>query len=118
MDKRMVITMLTLATLAVFAVIQKSTVMLVSIAAIGATVYVFRHARLRDRIIAIVAAALSGSIGAEIVRTLYHYLGAAESGTGGFFMSAILVGLSNAAVVVVFMLVTEAWLNYVGRKSP
>lgn len=117
----MVITMSTLATLAVLAAIQKSGVMFVSVGVIGAVVYFFRHARMRDKIIAIVAAALGGSIGAEIVHTLYRHIGAVESGagqeSGGLFMSAILVGLINAAAVVVVIFVTEAWLNYAGRKS-
>jgi len=117
----MVITMSSLATLAIFAAIQKSGVMFVSIGVIGAVVYVFRRARIRDRVIAIVAAALGGSIGAEIVHTLYRHIGTVESGagqeSGGLFMSAILVGLINAAAVVVVIFVTEAWLNYAGRRS-
>lgn len=120
MEKRMVITMSSLATLAIIAAIQKSGVMFVSVGVIGAVVYVFRRARMRDRVIAIVAAALGGSIGAEIVHTLYQHIGAVESGasreSGSLFMSAILVGLINAAVVVVVIFVTEAWLNYAGRK--
>jgi hypothetical protein len=121
MEKRMVITMSSLATLAIIAAIQKSGVMFVSVGVIGAVVYVFRRARMRDRVIAIVAAALGGSIGAEIVHTLYQHIGAVESGvgreSGSLFMSAILLGLINAAAVVVVMFVTEAWLNYAGRKS-
>ena len=116
----MVITMSILATLAIIAAIQKSGVMFVSVGVIGAVVYVFRRARVRDRVIAIVAAALGGSIGAEIVHTLYQHIGAVGSGagreSGGLFMSAMLVGLINAAAVVVVVLVTEAWLNYAGRK--
>jgi len=121
MEKRMVVTLSSLATLAILAAIQKSGVMFVSVGVIGAVVYVFRRARVRDRVIAIVAAALGGSIGAEIVHTLYHHIAAVESGagreSGGFFMSAMLFGLINAAAVVVVIFVTEAWLNYAGRKS-
>ncbi len=121
MEKRVVVTMSSLATLAILAAIQKSGVMFVSVGVIGAVVYLFRRARMRDRVIAIVAAGLGGSIGAEIVHTLYHHIGAVESGagreSGGFFMSAMLVGLINAAAVVVVIFVTEAWLNYAGRKS-
>ncbi len=120
MEKRMVVTMSSLAALAILAAIQKSGVMFVSVGVIGAVVYVFRRARRRDRVVAIVAAALGGSIGAEIVHTLYQHIGAVGSGagreSGGLFMSAMLVGLINAAAVVVVILVTEAWLNYAGRK--
>ena len=121
MEKRMVITMSSLATLAILAAIQKSGVMFVSIGVIGAVVYVFRHARMRDRVIAIVAAALGGSIGAEIVHTLYQHIAAVESGagreSGEFFMAAMLVGLFNAAAIVVVIFAAEAWLNYAGRKT-
>ena len=117
----MLITMSGIAALAVLAVIGKSAVMLVSAGAIGIIVYLFREARMPDRVIAIIAAGLGGSIGAEIVRTLYHYASVAETGAGadssGFFMSAILVGLINAAAVVVVVLCTEAWLRYIDRKS-
>ncbi len=116
----MLITILGIAALAILAITGKSAVMLVSAGAIGLTVYVFRGARMRDRVIAIIAAGLGGSLGAEIVQTLYHYASAAEPGTGGdsggFFMSAIVVGLINAGAIIVVLFVTEAWLNFVDRK--
>ena len=97
--------MLAIAALAIVAVFGKSAVMFVSAAAIAVIVYVFRRARMRDRVVGIVVAGLGGSIGAEIVHTLYHYASVAEPGTGGdsagFFMSALLVGVMNAAVIAV-----------------
>ena len=117
----MLVTMLGIAALAILAVFGKSAVMFVSVAAISVSVYVFRRARMRDRVIGIVAAGLGGSIGAEIVRTLYHYAGVAEPGAGGdsagFFMSAILIGVINAAAIIVVILCTEAALRTIGRKS-
>ncbi len=117
----MLITMSGIAALAILAVFGKSVVMLVSAGAIGIIVYVFRGARMRDRIIAIIVAGLGGSIGAEIIHTLYYYSSAAEPGAGGdssgFFMSAILVGLINAGAIIVVLLVAEAWLNFIDRKS-
>ena len=117
----MVVTMSSIAALAIFAVIGKSAVMFVSAVTIGAMVYVFRRARMRDRVIAIVAGALAGSIGAEIVHTFYHHLGAAGSGTGsdsgGFFISAMLVGLINTVAVILVIFFTEAWLKFAARKS-
>ena len=112
--------MLGSAALAVFAVVGKSAVMFVSAAAIAAAVYVFRSARVRDRIIGIIAAGLAGGIGAEIVHTVYHYSNVAQTGaggdSGGFFMSAIMVGLINAAAIIVLVLSSEAWLKNSRRK--
>ncbi len=118
MDKRIPVTMLGITALAILAVIGKSVVMFVSAVAIGIIVYVFRRARARDRVIAIIVGGLGGSIGAEIVHTLYYYATVVEPGVGngGFFMSAILVGLINAAVIVIVVLCTEAWLKYTARK--
>ncbi len=112
--------MLGSAALAVLAVVGKSAVMFVSAAAIAAAVYVFRNARVRDRIIGIIAAGLAGSIGAEIVHTVYHYTSVAQTGAGGagggFFMSALMVGLINAAAIIALVLGSEAWLKYSRRK--
>ncbi len=106
--------------LAVLAVVGKSAVMFVSAVAIAAAVYIFRSARVRDRIIGIIAAGLAGSIGAEIVHTVYHYTSVAQTGAGadggGFFMSAIMVGLINAAAIIALVIFTEAWLKYSRRK--
>ncbi len=113
--------MLAIATLAVLAVFGKSAVMFVSAAVIAVIVYVFRGARMRDRVIGIIAAGLGGSIGAEIVHTLYYYASVAEPGAGGdgagFFMAAMLVGVMNAAIIIVVILCTEAVLRIIGRKS-
>ena len=109
------------AALAVLAVVGKSAVMFVSAVAIAAAVYVFRNSRVRDRIIGIIAAGLAGSIGAEIVHTVYHYTNVAQTGAGGngggFFMSAILVGAINIAAIIVLLIFTELWLKFVTGKS-
>lgn len=112
--------MLGSAALAILAVIGKSAVMFVSAVAIAAAVYAFRGARLRDRIIGIMAAGLAGSIGAEIVHTVYHYTNVAQTGAGGngggFFMSAIMVGAINVAAIIVLLIFTELWLKIVTGK--
>ncbi len=112
--------MLGSAALAVLAIVGKSAVMFVSAAAIAAAVYVFRNARVRDRIIGIIAAGLAGSIGAEIVHTVNHYTSAVQTGAGGdnggFFMSAMMVGLINAAAIIALVLCSDAWLKYSRRK--
>jgi hypothetical protein len=121
MDKRLLVAMLGSAALAILAVVGKSAVMFVSAAAIAAAVYVFRNARVRDRIIGIIAAGLAGSIGAEIVHTVYHYTNVAQTGAGGngggFFMSAILVGAINIAAIIVLMIVIELWFKFFTVKS-
>ena len=113
--------MLGSAALAILAVVGKSAVMFVSAVAIAAAIFMFRSARVRDRIIGIIAAGLGGSIGAEIVHTVYHYTNATEPGTGvdggGFFMSAIIVGAINVAAIIALLIVTELWLKFFAGKS-
>jgi len=115
------VAMLGSAALAILAIVDKSAVMFVSAVAIAVVVYVFRSARTRDRVIGIIAAGLAGSIGAEIVHTVYHYTNVAQTGaggdSGGFFMLAIMVGLIDAAAIIVLVLCTEVWLKY-SRRNP
>ena len=117
----MLVTMLGVAALTIVALFEKSVVMFVSAAAIAAIVYIFRRARMRDKVVGIIAAGLGGSMGAAIVFTFYKYAGVAESGpaddSGGFFMAAILVGVINAAAIIVIILCTEFALRIIGRES-
>ena len=114
-DTRLVVTLAGLAMLVVLAAIEKSIVMFVSVVLVGVAVYVFRTARLRDRIIATIAAALGGSIGAEIVRTFYDHLGAV--GAESLFMTAMLIGLFNAVAAVIVIVVAEAIHKRANRES-
>jgi hypothetical protein len=114
MDRNTVVIGSSLAALAIYAVIGRSAVMLVSLIAIALMLYLLRHARLRDRVIAVFAAALGGGLAAAIVRTVFYHLraggpGAAESGS--LFMSAIQVGVINALVVVVMLFIARAWFQ-------
>lgn len=115
----MLVALLGVSGLAVLAIFEESVVMFVSAGAIGIIVYVFRRARTRDRDIGIVAAGLGGSIGAEIVLTIYHYASVTEpaTGNGEIFLSAILVGLVNAGAIIVLLFVTEAALKIIDRKA-
>lgn len=116
----MLVTMMAIAALAILGVIGKSAAMFVSAAAIAVIVNLFRRARVRDRVIGIIAAGLGGSIGAEIVHTIYFYTNATgiqAGGDGSFFISALRVGLINAAAVIVVIFVTEAWLKLPDDKS-
>lgn len=118
MDKKLVVTYLGVTALAIYAVNERSGVMFVSAVAIGVIGYVFRHAQMRDRVIGIVAAALGGAIAAEIGHTFYYHTNTANPVTdsGGLFLSAILLGVINAAVVVILLVLTEAGLKYASRK--
>jgi len=117
----MLVTMLGIAGLTIVAVFDKSVVMFVSVAAIAIIVYLFRRARMRDKVIGIIAAGLGGSIGGAIVLTFYQHAGVVGAGaagdSGGFFMSAILVGAINAATIIVVILTTEVALRIIGRNS-
>ncbi len=107
------------AAIAIYAVVDRSMVMFVSATAIGVSVYLFRHARMRERLIAIIAAALGGAIAAEIVHTFYYHTNAAEpvADSGNLFLSAIFLGLINAAIIAVLVVLTEIGLNVSKRKS-
>jgi len=102
--------MIAVAALAIYAAIDKSVVMFVSAITVGLIVYLFRNARVRDRIIAIAAAGLGGGIATEIVLTFYYHTNAAEpvADTGSLFLSAIYAGLINAAVVVIAITIGQA----------
>jgi uncharacterized membrane protein len=121
MDKRLVITLSGVAALAGFAIVKQSIVMFVTALAIGTIVYLFRRARTRDRIIAIIAAGLAGSIAAEIVFTLYRHTIASkpvvEGDTGESFLTAISIGVIAAVAIVVVVSFAEIYLRYVERKS-
>lgn len=115
----MIVTMSGVAAIAIYAVVERSMVMLVSAAAVGVLAYVFRHARTRERLIAIIAAALGGAIAAEIVHTFYYHTNAAEpvADSGNLFLSAIFLGLINAAIIVMLVVLTEIGLKVAKRKS-
>lgn len=120
MDKRLVITLAGVVALAGFALVEESVVMFATVLAIGIIVYVFRQARTRDRIIAIVAAGLGGSIAAEIVFTMYRHTIAtdlvAEGDTGEAFLTAILIGVICAVAIAVVVAFAEIYLKYADRK--
>ena len=117
----MLVTLLGIAGLTIVAVFDKSVVMFVSAAAIAIIVYLFRRARMRDKVIGVIAAGLGGSIGGAIVLTFYQHAGVvgadAAGDSGGFFMSAIFVGAINAATIIVVILMTEVALRIIGRNS-
>jgi hypothetical protein len=121
MDKRLVITLFGVAVLAVLALVEGLIVMFVSSMAIGVILWVFRRARARERIVAVFAAGLGGSIAAEIAYTMYRHTIATElviEGAGGeSFLMALSIGVINAVAIVIVVLFAELIMRYVERKS-
>lgn len=109
------------AALGIFAIVEELPVMFVSAATIAIAVYLFRRARMRDRIIAIVAAGLAGSIAAEIVHSISRHSVVGESAIatngGEMFKLAILLGLISAAAIVIVAALAEIYLKIVNRQS-
>ncbi len=102
-----------LGILVILAILGKSAVMLVSVLGMGLMFRVMHAAPLMKQLVAITLGALVASLLAEAVHTLYHMIEPASSGPGndqgGFFVSATLVGLINAGVFGVFLLLLE-WI--------
>lgn len=100
-----------LVLLIVLALLGKSAVMLVSVLGMGLAFWRFRAAPLSKRLLVIAVAALAASLLAEVVHTVYHRLESAPSGndSGGFFVSATLVGLINAAAFGALLMLLEWW---------
>ena len=100
-----------LGILVVLSILGKSAVMLVSVFGMGLMFWLMRTAPLTKHLMAIALGALLASLLAEVVHTLYHVMEWGPSGPGndqgGFFVSATLVGLINAAVFVTFLLLLE-----------
>ncbi len=117
MAMKLIVVSLGLAVLLILAVLGKSAVMFVSALGIGVALWSTREAPLRTQLWALVAGALVASIGAEIIHTLYHLLGGeTASGDGGFFfVSAILVGLINAAAMAAVVLLAHAMVRQRAR---
>ena len=106
---KLILVSLGLVMLLILAVLGKSAVMFVSGLGIGLALWGTRKASLRTQLGALVAGALVASFGAEVVHTLYHLLGGetASGDSGFFFVSAILVGLTNAAVMCAVVLLAH-----------
>ena len=104
---KLIVVSLGLTVLLILAVLGNSAVMFASGLGIAVALWSTREAPLRTQLGALVAGALVAGIGAEVVHTFYHLFGGETAGgdSGFFFISAILVGLINAAgmAAVVFL---------------
>ena len=96
---RMIITG-SLIVLAILAYFGRSLVMLTSVGGIAVGLWLTRHGDLRTRMAGASVGAVVASIAAEAVHLVYHVVQADVPDHGGFWVSAVLVGLINAAVVI------------------
>jgi hypothetical protein len=120
MDRLLAIGLMGVAALAAYAVFGRSPAMLLSAIMIGVIVYLFRRARIRERIIAIIAAGLGGSMLAEIALTFYRHATASMpapiADRGEHFMVAIVLGLIDAVVIILLLALAEIVIRHADRK--
>ena len=85
--------------LAVLSYLGKSLVMLASVLGMAVARWLARRKSLPVQLVFLVIGSLAATIGAEIVHVSYHAyeaaMGRGDPPHGGFFMSAVLVGLIN-----------------------
>lgn len=98
-----------LLVLLVLAFLGKSAVMAVSVLGMGGAFWLFRTSPLPKKLVAVAVGALVAGLLAEVVHTVYHMMEAVPSGndSGGFFVSATLVGLINAMAFGALLLLLE-----------
>ena len=89
-----------LIVLAVLAYLGRSLVMLTSVGGIAVALWLARRRTVRTQVVAAIVAAVVASVAAEAVHVVYHAAQADPAEHGGFWVSALLVGLINAAVML------------------
>ena len=81
----------------------RSLVMLTSVFGMALALWVARNTTLPSQVAAVIVGPLVASVGAEVVHVAYHSYEAArglgDPPHGGFFTSAVLVGLINCAAM-------------------
>lgn len=109
-----------LIVLAVLAYLGRSLVMLTSVGGIAVALWLARRRTVRTQVVAAIVAAVVTSVAAEAVHVVYHAAQADPAEHGDFWVSALLVGLINAAVMLPVI-----WVDYVrlqrkraGRQEP
>lgn len=89
-----------LVVLAVLAYLGRSLVMLTSVIGMAGALWLTCGTSTRHRVVALSVAAVSSSLLAETVHLLYHLTRNDTPDHGGFWVSAVLVGLINAAAML------------------
>ena len=114
------ITTTSLIILAVLAFLGRSLVMLTSVGGIAVALWLTRRRTVQAQLVGAIVGAVGASVAAEAVHGVYHAVQADPAAHGGFWVSALLVGLINAAV-----LVPVIWVDYVrlqrqrtGKQEP
>lgn len=104
-----------LGALAVLAVLGKSAVMLASVGGMAVAVALTRETPLTRVLAAVAVAGIGVALAAEAVHTAYHaWTGAAAGDDGGFWLSAVLVGGIDVAVLATVLLADAA----IRRSAP
>lgn len=109
-----------LIVLAVLAYLGRSLVMLTSVGGIAVALWLTRRRTVRAQVVGTIVGAVVASVAAEVVHVVYHAAQADPAEHGGFWVSAVLVGLINAAAMLPVI-----WADYVrlerkraGRQEP
>ena len=107
--------------LAVLSYLGKSLVMLTSVFGMAVALWLSRDKSVGMQLIFLVIGSLAGTIAAEVVHVSYHAYEAArgfgDPPHGGFFVSAVLVGLINCVAMGPALGFTE-WRQRRRTKSP
>jgi hypothetical protein len=93
-----------LAGLAIAAIANGAWPWLAAVACIAAGLYLARNAQPTTRVQLVLVGALGGALGAEIVRTVYHFV-TGTAGSSGMYRQVLVIGLGSAVVVLGAMIV-------------
>jgi hypothetical protein len=106
-----------LGMLAVLAYLGRSLVMLASVAGTTAALWAWRRRPLRVQVVALFVGAVGASLAAEVVHLLHHVAIQDAPDHGGFWTSAVLVGLINALAMLPFLGAREFQRRRTARQA-
>ncbi len=102
-----------LIVLAVLAYLGRSLVMLCSVGGMAIALWLARDRPIRIQIAALLAGGVGASFAAEVVHVVHHVVVADDPDHGGFWVSALLVGLIDVAA----MLPAVVWSDALAASS-
>lgn len=86
----------------------RSLVMMVSVAGIAVTLWLTRRRSLRRQLGSMLLGGVGAALLAELVHLLFHHLSGDQPDHGGFWLSAVLVGLINSLAIAAVAWLTDA----------
>jgi len=113
--RRSPILTVTLIALGIFAYLGRAVGLLVSVAGAAAALYLTRKKPLGVQASAVAVGTLLTTFGSEVVHVFHHRIVQDQPDHGGFWMSALLVGLINAAVIIAVLWIEQTWRE---RRQP